>query len=267
MIEGIDVSSHNGVINWDKVKKAGINFVIIRGGYGSCSIDSKFKSNVDGALKVGLSVGVYWFSYAYTVAGARKEAEFVANLIEPYKGKITMPICFDWEYDSYNYAVRRGVTPTKKLVSDMAIEFLTVIEKNGWYAMNYTNLDYLNRFFDSRVTSRFDTWVAQWAKKCSYTGNYGIWQYGAETNYIDSKYVDGISGIVDKDYAYKDYPAIIKKNGLNGFSKTTESKKVYHEVKKNEKLSDILKSYGTTLENVEKLNSVLIPEGQKIRVK
>lgn len=281
MIKGIDVSEHNGVIDWKRVKNSGINFVIIRGGYGNSTVDRYFKTNINGALKAGLNVGVYWFSYAYTVAGAEKEANFLKSLIEPYKGKITMPICFDWEYDSYNYAVKNGVRPTKQLVSDMAIRFLTTIEKAGWYAMNYTNLDYLNNFFNSEVKTKFDTWVAQWAGKCTYAGNYGIWQYGAETNYIDSKYVVGINGVVDKDYAYKDYPRIIKKAGLNGFKKTTKPvttkpvttkpKTKYYTVKKGDTLSGIAVKYKTTVANLVKLNNIknpnLIYAGQKIRIK
>jgi GH25 family lysozyme M1 (1,4-beta-N-acetylmuramidase) len=264
-IKGIDVSKHNGVIDWKKVKNAGINFAIIRAGFGSSTVDEKFKVNIEGALNAGLNVGVYWFSYAYTVAKAEIEAKFLLKLIEPYKGKINMPVCFDWEYDSYNYAKKHGVTPTKQLVSDMAIKFLSTIEGAGWYAMNYTNIDYLNRFFNDSVKNRFDTWVAQWASKCSYSGNYGIWQYGAEQNYLDTKYVDGIKGIVDKNIAFKDYPTIIKTNGLNGFKKA-DTISLYHTVKDNEKLSDILKSYGVTLEEIEKLNADLIT-GKKIRIK
>lgn len=262
-IKGIDVSEHNGVIDWVKVKKAGINFVIVRGGYGLSTVDKKFKTNVNGALKAGLNVGVYWFSYAYTVERAEKEAKFLCDLIKSYKGKLTMPICFDWEYDSYNYAVKNGVTPTKTLVSDMGIKFLETVEKNGWYAMNYTNIDYANRFFDSRIKSRFDTWVAQWASKCSYTGSYGIWQYGAEQNYIDSKHVDGISGVVDKNYALKDYPNIIKTNCLNGFKKAE-----YYTVKKDETFSKVAEKNKTTTSSILKLNpDIILKEGQKIRIK
>lgn len=277
MIKGIDVSEHNGVIDWNKVKKAGINFVIVRGGYGLSTVDKRFKANVDGALKVGLNVGVYWFSYAYSVERAKKEAEFLLKQIEPYKGKLTMPICFDWEYDSYNYAVKNGVKPTKQLVSDMAVKFLKTVESGGWYAMNYTNIDYLNRFFNSEVKTKFDTWVAQWAKKCTYTGNYGLWQYGGETNYIDSNRIAGINTTVDKDYALKDYPALIKKSGLNGFKKTTATKpkpkpKVeYYTVKKGDTLSAIAVKYKTTVANLVKLNKIknpnLIYAGQKIRIK
>lgn len=262
-IKGIDVSKHNGVIDWAKVKKSGINFVIVRAGYGFSTVDERFKTNVDGALKAGLNVGVYWFSYACSVADAEKEAKFFTKLIEPYKGKFTMPVCFDWEYDSYDYAVRNGVTPTKQLVSDMATKFLTTVENAGWYAMNYTNIDYAQRFFNDKVKTRFDTWVAQWSSKCTYTGSYGMWQYGAEQNYIDSKTVNGISGIVDKDYALKDYPNIIKTNCLNGFKKT-----VYYTVKKDETFSKVAEKNKMSATEMLKLNpNIILKEGQKIRIK
>lgn len=224
--KGIDVSVHNGTINWDKVKKAGIEFALIRAGYGSSTVDDKFKYNIENALKAGIKVGLYWFGYAYTVPQAVKEAEFFINLMKPYAGKIEFPVYYDWEYDSYNYAVKCGVKPDKQLVSAMTKAFLTKLEEAGYYAGNYTNIDYATKFFDDEVKSRYACWIAQWSSKCSYTNQYGIWQYGAEQNYIDSKYVDGISGIVDKDYCYIDYPTLIKSAGFNGFKKSENVKPV-----------------------------------------
>ena len=220
--KGIDVSAHNGTINWNKVKASGIDFVMIRAGYGSSSVDKNFIKNITGASAAGLNVGIYWFSYAYTINQVKLEADYCLKVINPYKNVINMPVCFDWEYDSENYAKKHGVTPNKSLVSSIAKEFLTTIENAGYCAMNYTNIDCMTRFFDSSVTSRFSTWIANWSKSCSYSGSYGIWQYGAEQNYIDSKYVDGISGVVDKDYCYVDYPSWYKNKNKNSSSSSVK---------------------------------------------
>ena len=93
------------------------------------------------------------------------------------------------------------------------------MEQNGYFVGVYGNLDYVNNYFNDTIKDKYTLWIAQWSTKCTYSGKYGIWQYGAETNKIDSEYIDGISGIVDKNYCYMDYPAIIKQNGLNGYSK------------------------------------------------
>lgn len=222
----IDVSAHNGNIDFAKVKKDGIQGVIIRAGYGVSTVDKYFHQNIKNALDNGLHVGVYWFGYAYTVAQAEKEAQFCLKTIEQYKGKIDLPIFYDWEYDSYNYAKKQGVTVSKQLCSDMTAKFCDTIENNQYFAGFYANIDYLNRFYTDEVKKRYTLWVAQWSTKCSYTGNYGIWQYGAETNKIDSKTVIGISGVVDKNYCYIDYPTIIKNGDFNGYQKVDTSN--YH---------------------------------------
>ena len=96
-IIGIDVSYANGTIDWSKVKAAGISFAIIRGGYGRYQVDSQFENNITGALAQGIPVGIYWFSYALDVAGAKAEAQKCLETIRGYDVKL--PIFFDFEYD------------------------------------------------------------------------------------------------------------------------------------------------------------------------
>lgn len=220
----IDVSAHNGTIDFAKVKADGIQGVIIRAGYGFKTVDKCSKNNIKNALANGLHVGVYWFGYAYTVAQAKQEAEYVAKLLSDYRGKIDFPIFYDWEYDSFNYAKKQGVIVSKQLCSDMTKAFCEILENYGWYSGFYANIDYLNRFYTQSVKDRFTCWVAQWSTKCTYSGQYGIWQYGAETNKIDSKKVSGVSSAtVDKNYCYIDYPSVIKTNGFNGYGKSNET--------------------------------------------
>lgn len=215
----IDVSVHNGNIDFKKVKQAGVDGVIIRGGYGVSTTDKNFHTNIQNAIKNNLHIGVYWFGYSYSSSTAEQEAKYCLSVVQKYKGKIDLPIFYDWEYDSYNYAKNTGkVTPTKEKISAWVDKFCTTIEDAGYFVGIYGNIDYLSNYFNDNIKKKYTVWVAQWAKKCSYTGDYGIWQYGAETNLIDNKTINGISGTVDKNYCYIDYPEIITKKGFNGYS-------------------------------------------------
>lgn len=206
LLKGIDVSKHNGKIDWTKVNKNDVQFVMIRVGYGFSTVDPQFKTNIEGAIKEGLHIGVYWFSYAGTVAHAKTEAEFCLKTIAPYKKYIDFPVWFDWEYDSHNYVVKQyKITPDKKLVSDMAVAFMDTIKAVGYKVGNYSNPDYLGRFFDDRIKNNYDTWLAHvgtnGATKTStnYSGTYTVWQY----SWVGK--VSGITGNVDMNYCYKDY--------------------------------------------------------------
>lgn len=209
--KGIDVSQWQKTINWDKVKASGVQFAMIRAGYGQNNIDTQFERNISECNRVGIPCGVYWFSYAYTEAMAIREAEYALDAVAPYK--LDYPIAFDFEGDSANYAAKNGVTVTKTLVSAMARAFCKRLEQAKYYAMVYTNPSYLSTYFDTEIPKQYDIWLAQWpsnpdpSSKPALAG--GIWQY---TNSGD---VNGISTRVDMNAAYYDYPEIIEKNGLN----------------------------------------------------
>lgn len=193
MLRGIDVSKHNGVIDWQKVKDQ-VDFVMLRAGYGK-TVDTRFKRNIKECNELGIPVGIYWFSYAYTVTQAKAEAQMCIDTIKDYK--ITYPVCYDFEYDSIEQARKKGIVITRNLMVEMARAFLLEIEKAGYYAMNYTNIDFLNKGF-SELTNRFDTWLAQWGKS-SPTKPCGIWQFSSTGK------IDGINGNVDLNYALKAY--------------------------------------------------------------
>lgn len=193
-LKGIDVSKWNGRIDWKKVKKAGIDFCIIRTGY-SKTVDYKFKYNIEEAIDNGLQIGVYHFSYATTNTKAREEAEFCLKLIKPYKKYITLGVWFDYEYDSVNYSRRYGVYPTKKSVTSLAKTFCSTVEKNGYSTGIYTNLDFSSNYFTKEVLNKYPAWIAVWGKM-NYHGKYVMWQY------TDSGRVDGIQGKVDMNIFY-----------------------------------------------------------------
>lgn len=225
---GIDVSYWNGPnLDWGKIKAGGIDFAICRAGYGKNNIDSTFKNNVARAAAAGVALGAYWFSYATTVEEAEKEADYLCAAVESTGVKFTYPLCYDYEYDSYDKAVAAGKTPSNELITKMAEAFLARVKKNGYYPANYTNIDYLGKGF-SKLTDRYDTWLAQWgtnspSKSCT------LWQYSSTGT------ITGVSGRFDMNYSYADYPTVIKTAGLNGFktqkeasaSKDTASKKTY----------------------------------------
>lgn len=187
-IKGLDISKWNGNIDWDAVKKAGIKFVIIRAGYGT-HIDYKFEQNIKGAIDHDMIIGVYWFGYAYNDSMAINEAKICLKTIERYNKHIALPIFYDYEYDSVNYAARMGVRVNKRMVSSYTDNFCSVIEKAGYPAGIYTNIDYANRYFSRSVLDKYHTWIAQWTSSCTYRYNYILWQH-TDRYYIGNKKFD-----------------------------------------------------------------------------
>lgn len=211
MKTGIDVSEHQGAIDWNTAKDH-IDFAMLRAGYGKSTVDKQFIRNAQECNRLGIPIGIYWFSYAKTVADAHAEARKCIEVIKGYD--ISYPVCFDFEYDSVRYMQKNGVTPTKELCTALARAFLEDIEAAGYYAMNYTNKGFGNQYFDSSMTARFDLWLASWYNNPNFDSppKCGIWQWGG-------KAIPGIQGdIVDGNVTYKDYPAIIK-----GVSKPVET--------------------------------------------
>ena len=209
-IRGIDVSKWQGEIDWKKVKAAGIKFAMIRLGYGSskgdaCGLDGYFEKNVKNAIAAGIDIGCYFYSYATSVAAAKKEAAYVINVLQKYKGVFTYPVAFDLEDKT-----QQGLG--KQVLTDMVIAFGDAIEKAGFYCSLYSNPSWMKSYLDADRVKRFDLWLAHWTDKTNYAGAYGMWQNSS------SGKVNGINGNVDTDFAYKDYPTIIKGKKLNGFT-------------------------------------------------
>jgi lysozyme len=188
--KAIDVSKHQGTINWNKVKAAGIQAAFIRAGYGRYDTqqDSKFSENIKGAAAAGLLIGVYWYSYAATEAEAKQEAETCLKVIKPYKNKITLPVFFDQEYES-------NIKAASKLVrTACCTAFMDVIKAAGFDTGLYCSYDWITNWI-SNVDGK--KWVAQYASKCSYKkDDLYMWQYSSKGS------VDGISGNVDMDILY-----------------------------------------------------------------
>ncbi len=205
MSKGIDVSKHQGLVDWQKVKGAGIDFAMLRAGYGRYDNqkDERFEENYANAKAAGVKVGAYHYSYAKSTDDAKKEAETFLKWIS---GKqFEYPVAFDVEEKSQS---DKG----KQFVSDIIRAFCETVENAGYYVCVYANKYWLDNFIDDDCKKKYDTWLAQWAEKATYAGNYGIWQYSSQGS------IDGISGRSDMDESYKDYYSIMKNKGLNGFS-------------------------------------------------
>ena len=175
--KGIDVSKWNGTVDWNKVKADGIDYVIIRAGFGTSTVDPQFKSHIEGASNAGLKIGIYWFSYATSVEKAKAEAEKCLNTIDPYKDKISYPVFYDFEYASVDYANKNGVTITKDLSSNMAEAFLSAIKNAGYINGIYTNKDFGDKYFYEDMLYANNLWIAQYSSKCTYSRPYMMWQY------------------------------------------------------------------------------------------
>lgn len=217
LANGIDVSYAQKEPDWDKVKASGeVDFVLIRAGYGReiSQIDSQFERNYRECRRLGIPCGAYWYSYAMSAAEAQQEARVFLQAI---KGKqFEYPVYMDLE-EPKQFALG------KAKCSEIAEAFLSVIEKAGYYAGLYCSTSYLASHISDSVKNRYVLWVAQYNSKCTCKNSYGIWQYGVaghpEHDTFNTGSVTGISGRCDLDYCYVDYPAIIKKSGLNGFAK------------------------------------------------
>ncbi|MDO4945132.1 MAG: glycoside hydrolase family 25 protein [Ruminococcus sp.] len=208
-IKGIDISQYQTNVDFKKVKSAGYSYVIIRAGYGRYSKqkDPQFETHYKNAKSAGLNVGAYWYSYATSVEEAKQEA---AVCLEVIKGKqFEFPIYFDLEEKS---AFSKGRT----VCSNMVTAFCSALENAGYFAGLYISRSPLQNYITSEVASRYALWVAEYGSKCNYSGAYGMWQYSSTGK------VSGVSGNVDCDRCYVDYPTVIKSKGLNGYAKTAK---------------------------------------------
>lgn len=204
MKNGIDVSEHQGVIDWTRVKA---DFAIIRAGYGReiSQKDKKFDINYAGAKAAGIPCGAYWYSYAQSEEEARTEA---AVCLEIIKGKqFEYPIYFDVEEQR---TLKLGVDKVSAIIN----VFLRELEKAGYFAGLYMSAYPLKNYVNDTTRRRYAVWVAHYGvSKPDYNGQYGMWQKSS------SGRVEGINGNVDIDECYVDYPAIIKNKGDNGYPK------------------------------------------------
>lgn len=201
---GIDVSKYNGDINWDKVKKDGVDFVIVRVGYrgygksGTLCTDPNYKANIEGALAAGIKVGVYYFTEALTTDEAREEAKFCISKIKDYN--ITLPVAIDYEYptDGKNPIGRMyNAKLTKAEATANVKAFCATVKKAGYTPLVYANKSDLSSLINGKtIGNTYKVWLANYTTKTTYANSYEYWQY------TSSGKVNGITGKVDCNFWY-----------------------------------------------------------------
>ena len=299
---GIDVSHHNGNINWDKVKSH-INFAIIKlGNIGDGRkfwIDEKFETNYAECQRLGIPVGVYLYCYANEIDNANAGAREVIKALNGRK--LQLPVYIDMEDTEIKV---EGKTKLSQIIH----EFNVTIESAGYWAGTYANRDWFNNYITTEARNRFTTWIAHYTSGTDkYKGEYDIWQ-----NSSNGK-IDGVSGNVDTNYMYRDLIAEIgnksqtstpqptksieelaketingkygdgearkqalgslynevqaKVNEMLGYNK---NKSITYTVKKGDTLSAIAKKYGTTYQAIASKNGIANPNkiyvGQVLKI-
>lgn len=204
IVNGIDVSAIQGKeIDWNKVKRSGVDFVILRAGYtdyktGKFHKDIMFDKNANNARKAGLMVGAYMFSQATSVTEAKKEAEFLLETVD--KKDIQLPLVMDYELahgGRLEKALNAGKLNGK--TSNIVDSFCSNVEKAGYDSMLYGNYDFLTRTLDIEVNSeRTNIWIAHYASKTDFDHPYLVWQS------TDRAKIPGIKGNTDMDFLYMD---------------------------------------------------------------
>lgn len=191
-IKGIDVSKHNGTIDWNKVKADGVEFAIIRIGYGGSEPvkDSKFEENYKNAKAVGIKVGAYLYSYANSQSDIDKEKASVRTWLN--NRKLDLPFYIDVEDKKTQGDLSVSV------LSNLVNNFCEFIENLGYWAGIYANKNWLETKLDMNKLNKYTVWLAQWTNNPTYQGSYAMWQYTSNGS------VDGIGGRVDMNYQLKE---------------------------------------------------------------
>lgn len=203
---GIDVSRYQGAIDFERVKAAGVDFVLLRSSIGDGSDittgeDIRFAVNMREAKKAGLMVGAYHYLLGEDVEDALAEARFFIKTISKYE--LDFPAVLDFEDPwQQNYLTNDERTA-------MALAFMREVENAGYYPMLYVNTNWAENYLDMSKLGKYELWLAEWHPKPSYNGKFGVWQYTAYGG------VSGIEGDVDLDICTKNYRKIIVDGNYN----------------------------------------------------
>lgn len=203
LVYGMDVSQHNGKINFKKAKRDGIEFVFIRVGYTgytkssfSLNLDKQYKTYIKDATKAGLKVGVYWYSQSTKVSEAKKEAKALLKAIKGYS--ITMPVVFDYEFADTKKGRLDSAKLSKTNMTANALAFLNTVSNAGYDACIYASENFLGEhLYANQISSNFKVWLANYSSKTNYKGDYEFWQHTAKGR------VSGLRGNVDINFWYK----------------------------------------------------------------
>jgi GH25 family lysozyme M1 (1,4-beta-N-acetylmuramidase) len=219
--QGIDVSRWQNDIDWSQIASAGVEFAMLRIGRGAFTngagesfaddYDTRFHEYIAGATQNNIEVGVYWYSYARTIEGIRREARFLTRILAETSRDyaISYPVVLDMEEERGYY---------NDCPSEMAEAFLEIIVDAGYYPMIYSFRTWLDTNLTTEVKDKYAVWVARWDLRFpDYSRNYYMWQY------TDSGRVSGIAGNVDLNVGYRDFAEYIRRHGLNALGVTDDN--------------------------------------------
>ena len=210
---GVDVSyAQGGNVDWRRVRAANITFAILRIGYidsGGAHIDAQFERNYANCKAAGVNVGAYFYTYGMSVADAEADA---AQTIAWLAGRqLEYPVYYDMEEDRQT----RLSTETR---TQMCLAFCRKLREAGYLSGVYSSSDwYKTKLYKDQIAAQYEIWEAVWHNSRlpdeDKSGSCAMWQYS------DRGYVDGFNNRVDMDVCYKDYPTLVKQNGLSGYEK------------------------------------------------
>lgn len=231
LFEGIDISSHNGVVDIKRVRDAGIKMVAIRAGYGKNNVDQRYVANAQACYNLDVPSMIYWFLYSLNEEMSRAEARYAIAQAKKYWKECG--IACDFEYDSVRYARTKGIEITREMATNIVIAFLQEVRNAGFIPILYTNNDYTKNYFDiDRVVNEVGPiyiWYARYnvvALAESEENLADIWQYTSKGK------VPGVNGNVDinKFYAEIDYtsvkvekPTVTKNINIQNFQKAANA--------------------------------------------
>jgi GH25 family lysozyme M1 (1,4-beta-N-acetylmuramidase) len=300
MRKGIDISVYQTKVDYSKLKEQGIEFAIIRCGFGRMHFqkDAKFEEHYKGLKEVGIKVGCYLYSYADNINDGKNEAYNCLELIKDKNFEIGV------FYDLEDKVTTKNLN--KSQITQIAKDFCTIIEKEGYKAGIYANLNWFNNFINVKELENYYIWLAQWSE--SHTANFKVdfWQYSSEgkilgiPNNVDLNYdlrkeniyentdsikenkksneeianevIEGLWGngelrkvnLSQAGYNYVDIQKIVNE-------KLASVGTLYHTVKKGENLTKIAQIYGTTVSTLVALNKIknpnLIYVNQRLRIR
>ena len=214
--KGIDVSEHQGVIDWAKVAKDGVQFAVIRAGYGRelSQKDKQFERNYAGAKAAGIQVGAYWYSYADSVKRGEQEARACLKVLEGKR--FELPIFFDQEYEKSILAL------SNKTRTDIVLKFLETVKRAGRKVGLYSSTNFITTKLQANRLTAYPLWLAEYGSELHYTGKVWAWQYTSKGR------VNGIKGNVDCNHGYFEQVNTTNTNLLRKGDKGDDVKLLQH---------------------------------------
>ncbi len=205
---GCDLSYHNKYVNFDELAASGCEFVMLRCGYrgysaGGLAKDEKFEQYASEAERVGLKLGVYFFTQALTVEEAEEEAEYTIKLIENHK--ISYPVAFDTEYIDDESARSNTTEISDELRTEIITTYCEKIKEAGYYPMIYASENWIRRYMNVEQLRQYDFWAPQYLEENDFLYDFTMWQYTDKGN------IPGVKGEVDLDISMVDYASFVPK--------------------------------------------------------